>query len=138
MSFIITNKLLPQHTEQLHQLYQQQWWSNKRTLSDVEAILKHSSLVFGMLDAEKNLIGFGRVLTDYAYKALIMDIIIAAPYRKRGLSTELMQNILTHESLKKVTHFDLSCRPDMIPLYEKFGFIRYPEDHLWMRKNVEK
>ncbi len=138
MPFTITNKLSPQHTRELHELYGQQWWSNKRTLADVEAILKHSSLIFGMTDDADHLMGFGRVLTDYVYKAVVMDIIIDAAYRGRGLSTQLMQTILTHDSLQNVTHFDLSCRPDMIPLYAKFGFARYPEDHLWMRKNVAK
>jgi len=68
------------------------------------------------------LIGFSRVLTDFTFKALIFDIIIAKEHRKKGLGNRLIESIKNHESLKRVKHFELYCLPDMFSLYEVHGF----------------
>lgn len=36
---------------------------------------------------------FARILTDYVYKALILDVIVEPAYRGRGLGRLLMESI---------------------------------------------
>jgi N-acetylglutamate synthase-like GNAT family acetyltransferase len=66
------------------------------------------------------LIGFGRVLTDYVYRATIWDVIVDKTYQGQGIGTDIVQRILNHPRLKKVELFWLCTR--MPDFYERFGF----------------
>ena len=64
-------------------------------------MLRHTDLALCAWDGEQ-LVGFGRVLTDFVYRATIWDIIVDAAYQKQGIGSELVQRILAHPRLKKV------------------------------------
>ena len=49
----------------LHDLYENEWWSTNRTLKDTKNIVSNSSVIFGIVDQNDSLIAFCRVLTDY-------------------------------------------------------------------------
>lgn len=111
------------HAPELHALYQAEWWTTGRSLADVRRMLEQSRYNIGAMDESSGaLAGFARVLTDGVFKALIFDIIVAAPFRGRGLGEQLMEWILTHPDLERVRHFELYCRDDMFAFYRKFGF----------------
>jgi predicted GNAT family N-acyltransferase len=87
-------------------------------------MLKNTDLIFGLSEEHsEKLIAFARVLTDNAYKALILDVIVDSTYRSKGLGKEIMQMILNHPELRLVKHFELYCLPELIPFYKKWGFI---------------
>jgi ribosomal protein S18 acetylase RimI-like enzyme len=67
------------------------------------------------------LVGFGRVLTDYVYRASIWDVIVDTEYQGQDIGTEIMQRILNHPDLKRVELFWL-CTRDKQSFYEKLGF----------------
>lgn len=107
----------------LHHLYQVNWWAKDRALTDVQKMLRHSNVVIGYAEVETGkLVAFARVLTDYVYKALIFDVIVAEDYQQQGLGRALMDAILNHPDLKSVKHFELYCLPEMMPFYHKWGF----------------
>jgi ribosomal protein S18 acetylase RimI-like enzyme len=82
-------------------------------------MLRHTDVAVTALDGDL-LIGFGRVLTDYVYRATIWDVIVDKAYQDQGIGTEIVHRILTHPRLKKVELFWLCTRiPDF---YEKLGF----------------
>lgn len=84
---------------ELHQLYQNEWWSKNRTLEEVRKMLTYTDLIFGICEQNtQRLIAFARVLSDQVYKALILDVIVAEDFRKLGLGRELMEMILNHQS----------------------------------------
>jgi N-acetylglutamate synthase-like GNAT family acetyltransferase len=66
------------------------------------------------------LVGFGRVLTDFVYRATIWDVIVDRAYHKQGIGTELVQRILNHPRLNNVELFWLCTRRP--GFYEKLGF----------------
>lgn len=116
-------KLNDQQINQLHKLYQNEWWTKGRVLSDVKIMLQNTDLIFALCEENSNqLAAFARVLTDKVYKALILDVIVDPSYRSQGLGKEIMQMILDHPDLKHIKHFELYCLPELIPFYKKWGF----------------
>ncbi len=103
----------------LVRLYQQAPWTKGRTLEDAREMLRHTDVAVTAWDGDL-LVGFGRVLTDYVYRATIWDVIVDKTYQRRGVGANVIQRILTHPRLKKVELFWLCTR--MPGFYEKLGF----------------
>ena len=105
--------------EQLLKLFQQAPWAKGRTLDDAREMLRHTDVALCAWDGDQ-LVGFGRVLTDYVYRATIWDVIVDKSYQKQGIGTDIVQRILNHPRLKKVELFWLCTRRP--GFYEKLGF----------------
>jgi ribosomal protein S18 acetylase RimI-like enzyme len=105
--------------EQLLTLFQQAPWAKGRTLNDARDMLRHTDVAVCAWDGD-HLIGFGRVLTDFVFRATIWDVIVDEAYQKQGIGTEIVQRILQHPRLKKVELFWLCTRRP--GFYEKLGF----------------
>lgn len=104
---------------QLLRLFHQAPWAKDRTLEDAKEMLRHTDVALCAWDGDQ-LIGFGRVLTDFIYRATIWDVIVDKTYQKQGIGTEIVQRLLNHPRLKKVELFWLcTSRP---AFYEKLGF----------------
>ncbi|TAJ32125.1 MAG: N-acetyltransferase [Nitrospirae bacterium] len=101
-------------------LYAQAPWAVGRTLADVQEMLTHTDLALSAWDGDR-LVGFGRVLTDYVYRASIWDVIVDRAYQGQDIGTQLVQRMLHHPSLKRVELFWL-CTRDKQAFYEKLGF----------------
>lgn len=114
--------LSPHHIEQLHGLYKQEWWSKHRTFEQTKKVVSGSQLCIAIVDDDNNLAGFARVLTDFVFKALIFDVIVANNSRKRGLGDKLISTIKHHPALGEVAHFELYCLPEMFAFYQRQGF----------------
>jgi N-acetylglutamate synthase-like GNAT family acetyltransferase len=82
-------------------------------------MLQHTDVTISAWDGER-LVAFGRVLTDYVYRATIWDVIVDQAYQSQGLGTEIVQRILHHPSLKQVELFWLCTRRPAF--YERLGF----------------
>lgn len=107
------------HASQLLVLFHQAPWAKGRSLDDAKEMLRHTDLTLCAWDGDR-LIGFGRVLTDFIYRATIWDVIVDGAYQGQGVGTEIVRRILNHPRLKRVELFWLCTRrPDF---YEKLGF----------------
>ncbi|WP_286883861.1 GNAT family N-acetyltransferase [Aneurinibacillus sp. UBA3580] len=122
MSYETIYSLTDQQVKELHDMYQSEWWTKGRQLPDIQIMLDNSLVIAFCDTASKQLIAFSRVLTDYVYKALIFDVIANPTHRGKGIGEALMDAIINHPSLKNVNHFELYCRPEMIPFYQRWGF----------------
>jgi len=107
------------------------YWAKGRSFTDVEASIRES-VCFGLYENDVQL-GFARVITDKVVLAYLLDFFIFEPYRGRGLSNLLMEEILAHEELQTV--FWLLSTGDAHGLYEKFGFRRIEEASRLMRRD---
>lgn len=96
------------------------YWANGRSFETVKRSIENS-ICFGVYDSSDKLVGFARVLTDYAVFAYIMDVFILEEYRKQGLSKQLMTAIMQHSDLQGLQRFMLATN-DAHELYEKYGF----------------
>ena len=118
----VVNELTSEQIEQLHHLYQAEWWTKGRTLEDTIKCVKGSQLCIGIIDKNEKLVGFVRVITDFIYKALLLDLMIKKEQRKSGLGEKLISLIKQHKKLKEVKHFELYCLPELEEYYSKHGF----------------
>ena len=96
------------------------YWAVGRSKKTIRRSIKHS-LPFGIYTPDR-MIGFGRVVTDYATFAWIADVFILEDFRGRGLSKWLMQVILAHPDLQGFRRWVLATK-DAHELYRKYGFI---------------
>ena len=112
-------------------LTEESYWARERSFQQTVTAIKNS-LPFGVYKGE-NLIGFARVVTDYATFAYLGDVFILKEYRGKGLSKWLMETIIKHPDLQGFRRWVLATK-DAHALYEKFGFtaLKYPER--WMEK----
>ena len=106
--------------DQLVRHYQYGWWSQNRKKADVKKMLENSNVAISLWDGKK-LIGFARVLTDYVYRATVWDVIIHPDYQGQGLGKLIMDKVLNHPKLKKVSYFWL-ITSDKQSFYKKLGF----------------
>jgi len=82
-------------------------------------MLSHTDVLICAWDKDV-LVGCGRVLTDFTYRAAIWDVIVDRTYQQRGIGTEIVRRILDHPQLENVELFWLCTRrPEF---YEKLGF----------------
>ena len=108
----------------LLQMYQVEWWTRGRKHDDIQEMLKHSDEIVAFCDSETGrLVAFARVLTDYVYRGLILDVIVETAYRGRGVGRRLIESLLARPQLAKVERFVLFCLPEMMPFYGKWGFV---------------
>jgi GNAT superfamily N-acetyltransferase len=131
----LVEQLSDPQIEDLWRLYQGQWWSQGRSLEAVRVMLAHSSLVFGLVEESGGrLVGFCRVLTDFAFRATLYDVMVADGWQGRGLGRRLLDAVTQHPRLKQVSLIGLFCAPEMTGFYEKWGFETPSGDHKWMRR----
>ncbi len=112
-------------------LTEESYWAKTRTREQTETAVKNS-LPFGVYKGE-NLIGFARVVTDYATFAYLGDVYILEEFRGQGLSKWLMEVIIDHPELQGLRRWILATR-DAHKLYEKFGFHELVHPERWMEK----
>jgi ribosomal protein S18 acetylase RimI-like enzyme len=96
-------------------------------------MLAGTDLVLAAIDgATDRLVGFTRALTDWRYRAYLYDVIVAPDWRGRGLGQVLVDAAL--ERLAGVETIELSCQPDMIAFYKRWGFENELGGSLLMRR----
>ena len=123
MSYRFVEQIDERLRRDLMELYRHEWWTNQRRDEDVARMLQHTDLVVGICtEPGGRLVGFTRVLTDRAFKAVIFDVMVAQSHRGTGLGRRLIDYVLEHEMLAGVRHIELYCKPEMIPFYAKWGF----------------
>lgn len=123
MDYYIKHELNDRQINTLHELFKRAWWTKHRKLVDIKKMLVNTPVVIGLCETEQDeLIGFCRVITDYVYKGVVLDVIVHEQYRGQQLGRLLMDEVIQHPDLKSVQHLDLYCLPEMVPFYEKWGF----------------
>jgi predicted GNAT family N-acyltransferase len=114
---------------QLCRLYGQTSWATGRLHADVEQMLKRTALHVSAWDDGK-LIGYARSVTDTVYRALVDNVIVDAPYRGKGIGTELVRRI--GSELENVDEVFLGCDPNEASFYKRLGYKQV--DHPFLMK----
>jgi GNAT superfamily N-acetyltransferase len=109
----------------------QSYWAKGRAIETVQRALDNS-LNFGLYK-DNQLIGFARVVTDYATFAWIADVFVLSEHRGQGLSKWMMEVILSHRELQGFRRWVLATR-DAHGLYARFGFIPLHRPERWMER----
>jgi GNAT superfamily N-acetyltransferase len=116
-----------------HRLYawlREAYWSAGRPQDSIDRSLE-DSLCLSAWDGDE-MVGFARVVTDYATFAWLCDVIVAPDRRGQGIGKTMVAAILAREDLATV-RWMLGTR-DAHTLYEQFGFETSVETDRWMTK----
>jgi len=122
MNYQVVNQLNEIQISELVKLYKNEFWSHKRTEEGVVKMLAASDIIIALVNEEKELIAFCRILTDFVYRGVLYDVIVKPSYRKIGFGAKLLDEVVNHPQLKEVENMALFCLPEMIPFYERWGF----------------
>jgi len=111
-------------------LSEESYWAKGIPRAIVERAIEHS-LCFGAYDEDGALIGFARVVTDYAVFAYIGDVFVLPSARGKGVSKAIMAAIRSHPELQTLRRWHLLTH-DAHGLYAQFGFgeLAKPERHM--------
>jgi GNAT superfamily N-acetyltransferase len=120
---------------QLMQLYASAWWAADRQPERVWAMLADTDLVIALVHRPTGrLLGVARVLTDFVYQALLVDVIVDEAERGSGLGARLLDAVVDHPRLRDVRSLELVCRPELVPFYRRWGFTDEVGGSLVMRR----
>ncbi len=96
------------------------YWADKRSMETIEKSMRHSSCYGLYTEDPEKLVGFARVISDYATSYYLCDVIIDPEYRHQGLGTALVSHIVSSPDYAKLR--GLLITRDAHDLYRKFGF----------------
>lgn len=96
------------------------YWADRRSEEQIGRSVLNSSCYGVYLEEEEKLVGFARVISDYATTYYLCDVVIDQDYRSRGLGTALVsyiESLPLYRGLRGV----LITR-DAHGLYRKLGY----------------
>ena len=105
------------------------FWSKNIPIEYVDRFIKFS-LCFGVYQYSDNqLIGFGRVISDYTTYAYICDIIVDSDHRGKGVASTLIRTIMSHDDLQGLKTWSLRTTEEARSIYLKneFKLADYPD-----------
>ena len=130
MSIIVSTDKSQLDVERIHRfLSEESYWAKGIPRTLVDRAIEHS-LCFGAYDGDA-LVGFARVVTDYAVFAYVGDVFVLPSHRGRGVSKALMEAIRSHPELQALRRWHLLTY-DAHGLYAQYGFspLEKPERHM--------
>ena len=75
------------------------FWAQNRTLSDLKKCLANSDVIISLW-VGKEIVGFGRALTDGIYRGVLWDIVIDQNYQSKGYGTLILKSLLSSKKIK--------------------------------------
>ena len=106
--------------DEVVRLLKMTYWADKRPVEQIRKSMDNSSCYGVYLDEEKKLVGFARVISDYATTYYLCDVIIDTSYQHKGLGTALVSYI---ELLSEYSGLrGILITRDAHNLYQKFGY----------------
>ena len=106
--------------EEIVRLLKMTYWADKRTVEQIDKSIQNSACYGVYIEAEQKLVGFARVISDYATTYYLCDVIIDNDYQHNGLGTALISYI---EQLPQYAGLrGILITRDAHALYQKFGY----------------
>ncbi len=138
-SFLISTDKAFLQIDKIHKfLTNEAYWSQDIPKTVVVKSIENS-FCFGLYDisaADKEQIGYARIVTDYASFAWLCDVYVEHSHRNKGLSKWLMTCVMSHPDLQNLRRICLATK-DAHELYKKFGFevTKSPENWMEIKDN---
>lgn len=114
----ISRNKLRMRSKRIKELLSDCYWASGRPLETVKKSMKHS-LCYGVF-CGNNMIGFARVVTDYATSYYLCDVVIDKRHRGKGYGKMLVETVVNDTRLQSLLGM-LTTR-DAHGLYERYGF----------------
>ena len=117
--------------DKVYELLVNSYWANNRKRETIIKSIENSICIGIYLQEE--MVGFSRIVTDYATMYWLCDVIIDENHQKNGLGKKLIEIITNMNELDGM--FGILATRDAHGLYGKFGFYKVGEKY--MRKDAE-
>ena len=120
MNFKIMDGIENMDLDDVVRLLKMTYWADKRTVEQIDKSIHNSSCYGVYIEHERKLVGFARVISDYATTYYLCDVIIDNDYQHNGLGTALIpyiEQLPQYEGLRGI----LITR-DAHALYKRFGY----------------
>ena len=101
-------------------LLKETYWANHRSAETIEKSMRNSACFGIWSDDEQKLIGFARVISDYATTWYLCDVVIDPAYQHQGLGKELVSYIASSPEFAGLR--GLLLTRDAHGLYSRYGF----------------
>lgn len=120
MRYRIVDSAEEMRMEEIVRLLRMTYWADTRPAETIEKSVRNSSCYGIYAESESRLIGFARVISDYATTFYLCDVVIDPQFRHMGLGTALLAHI--HALPEYAGLRGLLLTKDAHGLYEKFGY----------------
>ena len=108
------------------------FWAKSRTINDLKKCLSNSDVVISLW-VGKEIVGFGRALTDGVYRGVLWDVVIDQNYQGKGLGTIIIKNLLSSKEIKNTKKLYLMTTNKKL-FYSQFNFKEVTSQNLLIRE----
>lgn len=120
MEYRIVEDINEMKLDDIVRLLRTTYWADKRPVEKIEKSVQNSKCYGLYLEETENLVGFARIITDYATNYYLSDVIIDKKYRNKGLGKALVSHIVSSPELQGLR--GILVTKDAQKLYSQYGF----------------
>ena len=115
-------KMIPSNgLKKLKRLFDENtFWAKGRSLKKLKIMLSNSTVIITVWNQNK-LIGFGRANSDYSFRSVLWDIVVANDNQGKGIGSMLVKALINSPKIKSVEKIYLMTT-HCSNFYEKKGF----------------
>ena len=119
MEYRIVEDINEMKLDDIVRLLRTTYWADKRPVEKIEKSVQNSKCYGLYLEEAENLVGFARIITDYATNYYLSDVIIDEKYRNKGLGKALVSHIVSSPELQGLR--GILVTKDAQKLYSQYG-----------------
>ena len=108
------------------------FWAKSRTIDDLKKCLANSDVIVSLW-VGKEIVGFGRALTDGIYRGVLWDIVIDQNYQGKGFGSLIVNNLLSSKKIKNTKKLYLMTTNKKL-FYGQFEFKEVTSQSLLIRE----
>ena len=108
------------------------FWAKNRTIHDLKKCLANSDVIVSVW-VGREIVGFGRALTDGVYRGVLWDIVIDQNHQGKGFGTLIVKNILSSKKIKTTKKLYLMTTNKKL-FYSQFDFKEVTSQNLLIRE----
>ena len=108
------------------------FWVKNRIIKNLKKCLANSDVVISLW-VGKEIVGFGRALTDGIYRGVLWDIVIDKNHQGKGFGTLIVKNLLTSKKIKNTKKLYLMTTNKKL-FYSQFDFKEVTSQNLLIRE----
>ena len=108
------------------------FWAKNRTIKDLKKCLANSDVIISIW-VGKEIVGFGRALTDGIYRGVLWDIVIDQNHQGKGYGTLIVENLLSSKKIKNTKKLYLMTTNKKL-FYSQLDFKEVTNQNLLIRE----
>ena len=108
------------------------FWAKNRTIHDLKKCLANSDVIVSVW-VGREIVGFGRALTDGVYRGVLWDIVIDQNHQGHGYGSLIVKNLLSSKKIKNTKKLYLMTTNKKL-FYSQFDFKEVISQDLLIRE----